>query len=218
MKVDIVSMSWSFKRNDSGGDESEDNFVRELNEAAIANNIILFASLPDKGATAEIAKYVPVADKNVIRIGSATMFGEEAKEIILAPRDFLLPGEEIKTPSGETDKGSSYATAYAAGLAALVLYCLRAHKKLEDSRDKENHPLKLSYEDTNTTKRLAEAATMNGMRKIFKVLSKQNANAEIPPSGFFVRPYLALNSDFRSNDIKKIEFLRNLGPQLLPAE
>ncbi|KAH8122254.1 hypothetical protein FP744_10006148 [Trichoderma asperellum] len=178
----------------------------------------MFTSLPDKGATAEIIKYLPVGNEKVIRIGSATMFGEEAKEIIFADRDFLLPGEEIQIPGGESDKGSSFATAYAAGLGALVLYCLRAHKALEDSYSEKNDPLGSGYDYRHTAERLKEAATTGGIRKIFKVLSGQNAKDEIPKKGFFVRPYLALDNTFGTTKQDKILYLRNLGHKILPLD
>ncbi|GFP59290.1 hypothetical protein TASIC1_0012029300 [Trichoderma asperellum] len=218
MEVDIISMSWSFKKKDGSADEGGKNFANELNAAVEANNVIMFTSLPDKGATAEIIKYLPVGNEKVIRIGSATMFGEEAKEIIFADRDFLLPGEEIQIPGGESDKGSSFATAYAAGLGALVLYCLRAHKALEDSYSEKNDPLGSGYDYRRTAERLKEAATTGGIRKIFKVLSGQNAKDEIPKKGFFVRPYLALDNTFGTTKQDKILYLRNLGHKILPLD
>jgi hypothetical protein len=217
MEVDIISMSWSFKKKGFGKDGGEDKFVQELNQAVADDNVIIFASLPDKGATANIAEYVPVGVESLIRIGSATMFGEEAKEILFAKRDFLLPGEEIKNAKGETDQGSSYATAYAAGLAALMLYCLRAHKALEDSYNENDHPLGLSYDDQDLIMRLAKARTMDGMRMILKVLSGRNATDDIPAKGFFVRPYMALEPNFGKDKGENISYLRKLGPKILPV-
>jgi hypothetical protein len=219
MKVDIISMSWSFKKKGLGKDDGEDNFVQELNRAVVDDNVVIFASLPDKGATAKIADYVPVGVNRLIRIGSATMFGEEAKEIVFAERDFLLPGEEIKNAKGETDKGSSYATAYAAGLAALMLYCLRAHKELEDSYNNSDHPHPLgqSYDDQYLIKRLEKARTMDGMRMILKVLSGRNATDEIPRKGFFVRPFPSLETNFGKDKADIISYLRWLGPKILPV-
>ena len=208
MDVDIVSMSWTFKKKDDDPDDGEKKFLEELNRAAQKNNVILFASLPDKGAMTEITKYIPVGSNKVIRIGSATMYGEEAKEIKLEDRDFLLPGEEYTSSSGESDKGSSYATAYAAGLGALVLYSLRAHKALEDSE----------YEKRRAAKRLERAASMDGMRKIFKVLSNKGVKDRIPEQGFFMRPYLVFGSSFGVDAAERIGYLRQLGTKILPLD
>lgn len=218
MDVDIVSMSWSFKKKENGTDEGEANFDRELNDAVVQNNVIMFASLPDKGATSEISRYLPIGNEKIIRIGSATMYGEETKDIIFAERDFLLPGDEIKTPTGESDKGSSYATAYAAGLAGLFLYCLRAHKNLEELYSETKISFALESEVSKATKRAKEAETMGGMRKIFKVLSKKGAKDEIPKKGFFMRPYLAFNNEFGADAGSKIAYLRSLGDKILPLD
>ena len=156
----------------------------------------------------EISKYVPVGSDKVIRIGSATMYGEEAKEIKFEDRDFLLPGEEYISSSGESDKGSSYATAYAAGLAALVLYFLRAHEALEDN----------SYEKGKAKERLKQAASMVGMKKIFKVLSNKSAKDRIPEQGFFMRPHLTFTGSFGADKSEKIGYLRSLANKILPLD
>ncbi|KAH8743654.1 hypothetical protein BGZ57DRAFT_808682 [Hyaloscypha finlandica] len=222
MDVDIISMSWTFKKKPFGEkDNGEDKFVTELSNAVTANNVILFASLPDKGATAEITDYLPVGFPNIIKIGSSTVEGEEDKEIIWAKRDFLLPGVEISESIKELDRGSSYATAYAAGLAALILYYLRTHKALEDfcidSEDSEDQLAK-GHPNKYTNARLEQAKTMDGMRKIFKFLSGKNANDKIGDKGFFVRPYLKLGSSFIFDDEQTLGYMRDLNPQMLPTD
>lgn len=218
MKVDIISMSWSFHKKKHGEDPSGDNFVAELNKAVADKNVILFASLPDKGATAMINEYTPVGEKDIIRIGSATMYGEESKENIFVPRDFNLPGVEIETTTGERDKGSSYATAYAAGLAALVLQCLRTHRALEEQLNEEETALAHNYDGETLNSRTEEAATMDGMRKIFKVLSNHPANDDIPQKGLFIRPYLVLKNDFAVDEGKRMKLLREISPKILPKD
>ncbi|KAF2807186.1 uncharacterized protein BDZ99DRAFT_522809 [Mytilinidion resinicola] len=126
---------------------------------------------------------------------------------------------EITTSAGESDKGSSFATAYAVGLAALILQCLKAHHELENYYNDmdENEPnLALKYKDKHVVTRLKEATPIDGMRKILKALSTMHANDPIPDKRLFVRPYKVLINDFGTDDSTKMSSLRNIGPKVLP--
>ncbi|KAF4448952.1 Subtilisin-like protein [Fusarium austroafricanum] len=219
MDVDIISMSWSFrlKAQGQGTDSGENGFLKTLNTALRSNKVIIFASLPDKGATSEIADYVPVGNQGVIRIGSANIWGEEAQEIKFASRHFLLPGEEIP---GESDKGSSFATAYAAGLAGLMLYFLRAHEALEKQYLDDDSLLALQGQELYDTisKRIQMAGTIEGMKTIFKVLSGKNATDDIDLKGFFVRPYLPLGKKFGGDESQRINRCRDIARKILPID
>ncbi|KAL7948565.1 peptidase S8/S53 domain-containing protein [Trichoderma barbatum] len=121
--VDVVCMSWTFLIKEPGDDSYEDEFRRLVTEAH-KKNIILFGSLPDRGPTVQRSDLAPIGLDEVIRIGSATVHGEGVPENRFGEAEFLFPGEE-NTEGGEVVKGSSYATAYACGLAAAVLLTIR---------------------------------------------------------------------------------------------
>lgn len=183
MEVDIISMSWTFKR--TGSDDHEAKFESLVHEA-VSKHILLFASLPDI-ILAETSQFAPVSIKDVIKIGSATAFGESSKENKYAKPDFLLPGEGIQLSTGETAKGSSFSTAYASGLAASMLYCLRAHREIAQIR--EGEPL---------YKALQKAKMVDGMRGIFSRLGQNSGSPT--DAAVFVQPYLSLAPDFNTSD------------------
>lgn len=138
--ADIISMSWAFKKTGAENNEDEKEFVKLIETAVNSKKVILFGSLPDMGPAAETSQYAPVGCSGVIKIGSATIYGQRLEQNRYANPDFLLPGEELMTPAGEVVSGCSFSTAYASGLAALVLYCLRAHMKLEDPHVMDGDP------------------------------------------------------------------------------
>jgi len=175
MGVDIISMSWTFKDGDAAPEERE--AFRTAIQQAHSNGIILFNSLND----AEMANwedYWPLKLYHVIRIGSATKWGEKADHSKKTWSDYLFPGQEIPrrnlNSENETVSGSSLATAYAAGLAALIIYTARALPCLDPTlsqRDKE---------------KLANSAKREGIEKAFRTLGgKPNVTK---PQDLFVHP------------------------------
>ena len=205
MDADIISMSWTFKVKGINNDNDERDFVNLIQNAVSAKKFILFGSLPDKGPTAEIRDYAPVGLEGVIKIGSATVFGRQAKENLYAHPDFLLPGEELETPAGKIVSGSSFSTAYASGLAALVLYCLKAHIELEDP----------DLEDIRT-KRLAKAKTTQGMTTIFKNISGRSGDCDVEKP-CFVQPYKTLRNEFGDSAEEKLMAIRRIVAVILPS-
>jgi hypothetical protein len=134
-KADIISMSWTLPMEDS---QNTDNPVRNVLQQAINRNVLMFCSAPDQGKFT-LSDY-PSAPfpKEFFRIGAAnadgTVFGWTPEDIT-----FILPGvhvveDQIRRKSsmsvqekGTADHtGSSVATALGAGLAAMILYCLKA--------------------------------------------------------------------------------------------
>lgn len=126
----IISMSWSVKPPAKG--ELRDAFDRAV-QRAVKNNIIMLCASSDQGETGNDETYPYDANRaNIIRIGAATALGSNADYVNKHQVDFLFPGHEIllggSTPDkelGDVHKGSSIATAIAAGLAAMVLECIR---------------------------------------------------------------------------------------------
>lgn len=213
MDADIISMSWTFKKKGIDSDEDEKDFVNLIQTAVGSKKVILFGSLPDKGPTADTSQYAPVGLEGVIKIGSATIYGQQSKENLYANPDFLLPGEKLETPAGETVSGSSFSTAYASGLAALVLYCLRAHMELKDPHAMDGD----LYPEDDRTKRLNKARTVDGMKTIFKILSQRSADDELK-GGFFVRPYITFGDEFGASEEDKLKAIQDIVTDILPPK
>jgi hypothetical protein len=206
MQVDVISMSWTFLLKGNSGDEYETKFVRLVRDAVASKQFILFGALPDKGPTALTHEYAPVGIDGVIKIGSATKYGEAAKDNILTKFDFLLPGIDLPTDTGETVSGSSYATAYAAGLAAMVLYCVKAHKVLNEFT-----------EGDQMTKALDIAKDVDGMKKIFKRLSRTSSD-DVAKEGAFIQPYFTFGQDFEDQEEAKKASLNSIVNAILPID
>ncbi|KAL7964342.1 hypothetical protein HDV63DRAFT_274884 [Trichoderma sp. SZMC 28014] len=202
MEVDVISMSWTFKRKYSG-ETQEQEFVNLIAEAE-SKNILLFGSLPDEKLVGDLKPFVPVGVNGVIKIGSATAFGESSKENKYAKPDFILPGEEIPSlAAGKPAKGSSFSTAYASGLAAMVLYCLKAHRKLYDLKE------------SNTKFRaLPMAKRTDGMKGIFQRLGQN-------PSGkadavTFIQPYYTFKADTNLKTTERKDVLDRIVNEIAP--
>ncbi|CAO2650409.1 Nn.00g017010.m01.CDS01 [Neocucurbitaria sp. VM-36] len=139
-EFDIISMSWTIFKNDSEGTKNGET-LKKLQKALVAanenKNILLFCSAPDMGASELKDTYYPFDCTDIpkmFRIGAAkadgTTFPWSGDK-----HDFILPGENVgikashKMISPEDvrfpNTGSSIATALAAGLAALVIHCVR---------------------------------------------------------------------------------------------
>ena len=212
MEVDIISMSWTFKMKVNEMDDYEEKFIRQIRDITSSvgsNKPILFGSYPDKGPTAEALHYAPVGLPGVIGIASATIYGEPSKENTQENPDFLLPGENLEISAGKYVSGSSFSTAYASGLAALVLYCLRAHKDLGD-----DYVIPDSEDERH--KRLKNAETGDGMTKIFRNFTRNPADNSFKKDPF-VRPYTILgNKNFGLSDHERRKTMQDIVTELLP--
>ncbi|KAK6542308.1 hypothetical protein TWF694_006268 [Orbilia ellipsospora] len=174
--VDIISMSWSFAANPSDTDKKS---VKAAIHRAASKNILLFASMPDKGPDAKLNDYWPVGLDEVIRIGSATLSGQRSLDNWSSESEFIFPGEDVALKTERADKevnlvsGSSVSTALASGLAALVLFYMRAYVQLK--------PITPEMKD----QLVAKAKSSAGMKAIFKALSPPHPTWR----DHFVRPY-----------------------------
>lgn len=123
-------MSWSVKPPAKG--ELRKKFDEAV-QRAVDDNIIMLCASSDQGKTSNDETYPYDANRaNIIRIGAATAMGRNTEGANKHHVDFLFPGHDIllkgSTPDkelGDVHSGSSVATAIAAGLAALVLECIR---------------------------------------------------------------------------------------------
>ncbi|EHL02277.1 putative Subtilisin DY [Glarea lozoyensis 74030] len=131
-KADIISMSWSFQSDAQAKINPDDvQLFREAIGKAIAQKKILFASLHDQGSTLDYKTFLPMGIQGVIRIGSSTSYGKPSDMNSDGSIEFALPGEKVENhASGKEVTGSSVATAIAAGLGALIIYCADVAKAL----------------------------------------------------------------------------------------
>ena len=134
-------MSWTIKRNEDVQMEQSNTAEIQRLEAAMTTarkkGALLFCSGPDEGNISDISEYYPVGCANlsnqIFKIGAATSFNKKADPTGKTSHlDFLLPGHEVEvkgddkiTVDNSLKSGSSVATALAAGLAAMIIQCVR---------------------------------------------------------------------------------------------
>ncbi|KAE8440734.1 hypothetical protein EG329_006629 [Mollisiaceae sp. DMI_Dod_QoI] len=128
-KVDIISMSWTTYASNT-------NPISELETAiglAAKDDIILYCAGQDQGEhESEEIKDKPYpkscATDRVKAIGSAGVFGAPSLQVMSSKVDYLFPGEIPPDLGLKSNETSSCATARAAGLAALILWCAEVHR------------------------------------------------------------------------------------------
>ena len=150
MGVDIISMSWTFKKDDAGPGQIDE--FREAIRKAYSAGIILLSSLDDTGTT-DFGELFPLSFDEVIRIGSATKWGEKSPSTKQGQAAYLFPGQEVAIPSDDRDgevfiHGSSVATAFAAGLAGVLIYAARALLYLDGENLSDSEKQKLDSINT----------------------------------------------------------------------
>ncbi|KAL6878819.1 hypothetical protein J3F83DRAFT_724010 [Trichoderma novae-zelandiae] len=141
-KVHIISMSWTI---DPPEDEEERRFLDAAIVEAANADILMFCSASDKGAKQNLT-YPSKATTKIFTIGAATASGAADSWVgNLGNINFIFPGTKVEmdgrrsgadTSSREVT-GSSVATALAAGLAALVLYCVQVRLHLATAQEKQ---------------------------------------------------------------------------------
>ncbi|UKZ59551.1 uncharacterized protein TrAtP1_000852 [Trichoderma atroviride] len=139
----IISMSWTLPKS-SPDNETEDE-LHEILKVAVRQKVLMFCSSPDEGKFTEVDYPSGPWRDHFFRIGAArangTVFDWTPDDGI----SFVLPGVDVvKEQAGRTssetqslgvtsrvadfkyETGSSVATALAAGLAAMIIYCVKA--------------------------------------------------------------------------------------------
>jgi hypothetical protein len=141
-------MSWSIEETAQNKADLED--LQSAIRAAEDKKILLFAAATDQGAASSMSSY-PGCLPSVFCIGAATATGRRWEWVSDDKVNFLFPGEKVlieshRGPRGAAGaqqmqqippSGSSIATALAAGLAALILYCVEvvSHERRKGLRD-----------------------------------------------------------------------------------
>ncbi|PMD28807.1 hypothetical protein L207DRAFT_642096 [Hyaloscypha variabilis F] len=132
-KVHIISMSWTIER--TAHNTADIGELESAIEAAARAGILMFCAANDQGIARD--QSFPAAcggTKHLFKIGAAEASGAVWKWVgDPADVDFIFPGHNVvkDRPNDaplekcKTLTGSSVATAIAAGLAALVLYCVQ---------------------------------------------------------------------------------------------
>ncbi|KAI1129289.1 hypothetical protein F5Y10DRAFT_157680 [Nemania abortiva] len=200
-EVDIISMSWSFEwtENEDVLSSDKQEFKNHVIEAG--KKALLFAALPDEEV--RLDEVAPVGLRGVIKIGSANRYGQASPENTHVSPDFILPGEDVDIGSAKKRKGSSYATAFASGLAAMVLCILRMHRDIAAD----------IYDDKYGDKALKAAKTYSGMKHALERLSGSSGSKSIGPP--FPQPY-NLFRDLEGNKIEQEKRLETISITLMP--
>ncbi|KAF2106735.1 hypothetical protein BDV96DRAFT_607204 [Lophiotrema nucula] len=138
---DIISMSWTVQQNKNDNSDDIERLRDRLREASTKSStsgqqeILLFCSAPDKGHSNLEDQYFPFDCAGVpqmFKIGAADPDGSISRWVD-SRVDYILPGHEVQMKDCDIDieedkiprTGSSVATALAAGLAALIIHCVR---------------------------------------------------------------------------------------------
>ncbi|EWG38282.1 hypothetical protein FVEG_01541 [Fusarium verticillioides 7600] len=139
--VQIISMSWTI--DPPKDDRERQDLENAVVEAANAN-ILMFCSARDKGAH-NAPTYPSKATNKIFTIGAANSSGASVDYVGNASElSYTFPGDKVEVDSGpgrrtppEIVDGSSVATALAAGLAALILYCIQVRIFLAKDSEKQ---------------------------------------------------------------------------------
>lgn len=196
---DIISMSWSIQKND-GTDEALNNIkhlerlktglAKASKEATdsqgkkIGKETLLFCSAPDTGMSSSTDTYYPFncADiSKIFRIGAAQATGK-AYPWVGKQIGYILPGENVGMKPSDMvrpneDKvlrtGSSVATALAAGLAAMIIHCVRlgAVYNFHKNTSKNTH---MSIHAGVSERTVRAIKTFDGMKAAFDNISKND--------------------------------------------
>ena len=192
---DIISISWTiqkYQRNKNG------KHLARLEDAlgqAAKKDILVFCSAPDigKAAMSTFGNHYPFGcatlSQSIFKIGAARADGSIYEQTgNYDDVHFIFPGHHIQyreNDSIEVDDsmprtGSSVATALAAGLAALIIHCVRLgaiyHHYRKGDR-KGNDPLVITEATLRAIKKIQP------MRDVFTLLSqghsKENRRVEV---------------------------------------
>lgn len=150
-------MSWTITPP-AAENEGDAQDMQELNDAlmhATRENILMFCSASDEGAK-QADTFPSKANCKIFKIGAADAHGGpfdllgDIKSVNFILPGHLVAGEEFTDAAvanlekAQVWSGSSIATALAAGLAALILYCaqirvLRSSDKSTERQDASRH-------------------------------------------------------------------------------
>jgi hypothetical protein len=170
-------MSWTITPP-TNPNKSQVEDIKELEKAimeAAQEGILMFCSASDEGAKQD-STFPSKATNKIFKIGGADANGGLYKPVgDINSVDFILPGQLVEgegLSEGAINKvefwsGSSVATALAAGLAALILYCaqiriLRANGAAKDKAKRDFNSLKQYEKMMKAFKNIGTTNASNG--------------------------------------------------------
>ncbi|KAF5706216.1 hypothetical protein FGLOB1_7536 [Fusarium globosum] len=203
---DIICMSWTIKKGHAKDEnEGKDDF-KALEDALqnAAKKSLLFCAAPDEGSllSSVFGSYYPVGyaavSHSIFRIAAATSDNQisvrSGEEGLI---DFLLPGHDVArrqtnhnhAVNQEYHTGSSVANALAAGLAALIMNCVRlaAIKTVLEGEQgdadgvsplKDLVKFKIASNDVVMAKHLEAIKSPETMRRIFHGIINDNSGQQ----------------------------------------
>lgn len=130
-KVQIICMSWTVKEPPIG--EDKERFDKAM-ARAVTQGILIFCAAGDTGLHQDTDYPAACSPSKLFRIGAAKADGHVWSWAgNLASLDFIIPGHDVverqvgdAPPAGfQPQTGSSVANALAAGLAALIISCVK---------------------------------------------------------------------------------------------
>ncbi|KLU90795.1 hypothetical protein MAPG_10646 [Magnaporthiopsis poae ATCC 64411] len=159
----IINMSWSIEKT---GDGQEDRFksLKDAVRDADDDKILMFCSNNDQGLTKDNS--YPGRFSEVVKIGAATAMGSSFHYVSADNVRFLFPGRVVENkhaaaetaetgPENRSAEGSSLATAFATGLAGLILHMLRL-SSLHCRRDQRGDQFESFVRDPRKIKDMLE--------------------------------------------------------------
>ncbi|KAJ5682970.1 hypothetical protein N7462_006135 [Penicillium macrosclerotiorum] len=216
---DIISISWTIVRENDEIGTQIDRIKIALQEAA--NKALVFCSAPDIGASLDTQRHYPYNFKDdsrspirsLFRIGAATAKGKTL-DWADTPVDYILPGERVTMREDdqvfELDKkpetGSSVATALAAGLAALIIDCVRLAADYNSNGRMTEERVTL----------LAKIGTPEGMTTAFRAINDGRTGGTLAVESFFRERAKKLeNQDISEKE--KWEMIASMARLLVPG-
>jgi hypothetical protein len=171
--VDIISMSWTIERTETNKADIDE--LEKAIELAASKDMLMFCAATDQGAFKDRSYPAASGTKKIFKIGAAEASGAALKWIgDQSAVDFIMPGHQVVMERhGDPGvqkftplTGSSVATALAAGLAAIVLYCVQLGGIVRaDGNEKEESRELAEYRALKTHERMKEAFQQIGTTK-----------------------------------------------------
>ncbi|KAK5991182.1 hypothetical protein PT974_09460 [Cladobotryum mycophilum] len=131
-KAGIISMSWTLPM--ATAKKETTNKLQNVLQRAVNEKVLMFCSSPDEGKFTQLDYPSGPWPNDFFRIGAARADGTVFEWTQEAGIAFVLPGVDVIKEHMDSDRvvdfkyetGSSVATALAAGLAAIIIYCVKA--------------------------------------------------------------------------------------------